>query len=148
MRFDESDARPLGRTARGVRGIRLAQGHRVIAMIILPSNQPVADTDQDTDQDRGIVGQEGINAHRMLTCQMIVNYLIGNRQQQTLIANTTFDARLVTNAGFPLVSTGGRITGLTFFRLPAKWIEIGTASEQTAEKHNPFCYGKMGATCS
>ncbi len=50
VRFDESDARPLGRTARGVRGIRLAQGHQVIAMIILPSNQLVADTDQDTNE--------------------------------------------------------------------------------------------------
>lgn len=38
VRFDEMDARPLGRTARGVRGIRLAEGHEVIAMIILPGD--------------------------------------------------------------------------------------------------------------
>ena len=37
VRFDESDARPLGRVAKGVRGIRLAEGHSVISMIILPS---------------------------------------------------------------------------------------------------------------
>jgi len=47
VRFDESDARPLGRTARGVRGIRLADGHRVISMIILPSNDDTPYVEED-----------------------------------------------------------------------------------------------------
>ena len=34
VRFKESDVRAMGRTARGVRGIRLLGGHRVIALII------------------------------------------------------------------------------------------------------------------
>ena len=34
MRFAESDVRAMGRTARGVRGVRLAGSHRVIALII------------------------------------------------------------------------------------------------------------------
>lgn len=34
MRFDENDVRPMGRTARGVRGIRMAEETRVIALII------------------------------------------------------------------------------------------------------------------
>ncbi len=34
VRFKESDVRAMGRTARGVRGIRLAGGHRVISLII------------------------------------------------------------------------------------------------------------------
>jgi DNA gyrase subunit A len=34
IRFKESDVRPMGRTACGVRGIRLAAGQRVIALII------------------------------------------------------------------------------------------------------------------
>ena len=34
VRFKESDVRAMGRTARGVRGIRLAKGHSVIALII------------------------------------------------------------------------------------------------------------------
>ncbi len=46
VRFDESDARPLGRVARGVRGIRLADGHQVISMIILPAEQtPPSESD-------------------------------------------------------------------------------------------------------
>jgi DNA gyrase subunit A len=34
VRFREDDVRPMGRTARGVRGIRLGEGHRMIALII------------------------------------------------------------------------------------------------------------------
>ena len=34
IRFDEGEVRPMGRTACGVRGIRLAQGQRVISLIV------------------------------------------------------------------------------------------------------------------
>jgi DNA gyrase subunit A len=34
VRFDENDVRPMGRQARGVRGIRLPTDHRVIALIV------------------------------------------------------------------------------------------------------------------
>jgi DNA gyrase subunit A len=34
IRFKESDVRAMGRTARGVRGMRLGAGHRVISLII------------------------------------------------------------------------------------------------------------------
>ncbi len=34
VRFEESDVRPMGRTARGVRGMRLAAGQRVIALLV------------------------------------------------------------------------------------------------------------------
>ncbi|MBK8739381.1 MAG: DNA gyrase subunit A [Betaproteobacteria bacterium] len=33
VRFDENDVRPMGRGARGVRGMRLAKGHRVMALL-------------------------------------------------------------------------------------------------------------------
>jgi DNA gyrase subunit A len=38
IRFDENDVRPMGRTAAGVRGIRLPEGQEVISLIIL--NEP------------------------------------------------------------------------------------------------------------
>ena len=38
IRFDENDVRPMGRTAAGVRGIRLPEGEEVISLIIL--NEP------------------------------------------------------------------------------------------------------------
>jgi DNA gyrase subunit A len=34
VRFNEQDVRPMGRTARGVRGIKLGEGQKVIALII------------------------------------------------------------------------------------------------------------------
>ena len=33
VRFDENDVRPMGRGARGVRGMRLAKGHKVMALL-------------------------------------------------------------------------------------------------------------------
>jgi len=35
IRFAESDARPMGRVARGVIGIRVAEGHEVVSMLVL-----------------------------------------------------------------------------------------------------------------
>ena len=37
VRFDENDVRPMGRTARGVRGMNLGDGHQVIAMLVAPA---------------------------------------------------------------------------------------------------------------
>ncbi len=34
MRFSENDVRPMGRTARGVRGMKLGSGHRVISLLV------------------------------------------------------------------------------------------------------------------
>jgi DNA gyrase subunit A len=41
IRFRESDVRPMGRTAKGVRGIRLGQGQRVISLIIVEEDMTV-----------------------------------------------------------------------------------------------------------
>jgi DNA gyrase subunit A len=38
VRFQETDVRPMGRTARGVRGIRLGKGHKMISLIIPQAN--------------------------------------------------------------------------------------------------------------
>ena len=40
-RFDESQVRSMGRTARGVRGVRLSDGHRVIALISVVEGQAI-----------------------------------------------------------------------------------------------------------
>ncbi len=39
VRFDESDVRPMGRTARGVRGMNLEEGQLVIAMLVAQNEQ-------------------------------------------------------------------------------------------------------------
>ena len=39
IRFHESDVRPMGRTAKGVRGIRLEKGDRIVGMEVLSHGQ-------------------------------------------------------------------------------------------------------------
>ncbi|HKO87753.1 MAG TPA: DNA gyrase subunit A, partial [Burkholderiales bacterium] len=39
VRFEESDVRPMGRAARGVRGMRLGDDHRVISMLVAENEQ-------------------------------------------------------------------------------------------------------------
>ena len=39
MRFDEHDVRPTGRIARGVRGMKLGAGHRVISMLVAKNEE-------------------------------------------------------------------------------------------------------------
>ncbi|HFD79134.1 MAG TPA: DNA gyrase subunit A, partial [Gammaproteobacteria bacterium] len=45
IRFREQDVRPMGRTACGVRGIRLAEGQRVIALIIVDEGDVLTATE-------------------------------------------------------------------------------------------------------
>jgi DNA gyrase subunit A len=53
VRFDENDVRPMGRTARGVRGMNLAEGQEVIAMLVAPAEiaegTPVSTDDAMSD---------------------------------------------------------------------------------------------------
>jgi DNA gyrase subunit A len=39
VRFDENDVRPMGRTARGVRGMNLEEGQQVIALLVAESEE-------------------------------------------------------------------------------------------------------------
>ncbi len=46
VRFDENDVRPLGRSARGVRGMMIEDGQSVIAMLVSEQEDPAAATDE------------------------------------------------------------------------------------------------------
>jgi DNA gyrase subunit A len=39
VRFDENDVRPIGRAARGVRGMKLGKGHQVISLLVAENEQ-------------------------------------------------------------------------------------------------------------
>ncbi len=45
VRFDENDVRPLGRSARGVRGMMIEEGQSVIAMLVSEQEDPSATAD-------------------------------------------------------------------------------------------------------
>jgi DNA gyrase subunit A len=48
VRFDENDVRPLGRSARGVRGMMIEEGQSVIAMLVSEQEDPNATADETT----------------------------------------------------------------------------------------------------
>lgn len=41
IRFQESDVRPMGRTARGVRGVRLKPGQKVVSLVVAKGDNPI-----------------------------------------------------------------------------------------------------------
>lgn len=53
IRFEEGNVRSMGRTARGVRGMRLLDGAEVISLIIPQSQTIDADADADSEADAG-----------------------------------------------------------------------------------------------
>jgi DNA gyrase subunit A len=52
-RFAGGEVRPMGRTARGVRGMRLAEGAHVVSMIVADGNTEAGDCDVLTATERG-----------------------------------------------------------------------------------------------
>src|SRR5207237_10580393 len=53
VRFDENDVRPMGRGARGVRGMNLAKGGKVIALLVAENEeQSVLNTTENGDGKR------------------------------------------------------------------------------------------------
>ncbi|WP_251979000.1 DNA gyrase subunit A [Salinicola avicenniae] len=65
IRFEESNVRSMGRTARGVRGMRLLEGAEVISLII-PQSQTI-DADADNDADAESVESDGDEQIYILT---------------------------------------------------------------------------------
>ena len=70
IRFDESDCRPMGRTARGVKGINLAEGEHVVSMLVAGGGDILTATvngygkrtrlEEFSSQNRGGMGLIGI----------------------------------------------------------------------------------------
>ena len=50
VRFDENDVRPLGRSARGVRGMMIEDGQSVIAMLVSEQEDPAAVPDENASR--------------------------------------------------------------------------------------------------
>jgi DNA gyrase subunit A len=59
IRFEETNVRAMGRTARGVRGMRLLEGAEVISLIIPQSQQIDADADSEAEGEEGAALENG-----------------------------------------------------------------------------------------
>ncbi len=56
VRFDENDVRPMGRQARGVRGMNLDDGQAVIAMLVAPAETAEAGTEGEPAEGAATAG--------------------------------------------------------------------------------------------
>ena len=82
VRFDENDVRPLGRNARGVRGMMLDEGQSVIAMLVAPDDQQIA---KETESTRTSVLTATINGYGKRTS--ITEYTRHGRGTKGMIAS-------------------------------------------------------------
>jgi DNA gyrase subunit A len=62
IRFEESQIRPLGRTAKGVRGIRLQTKDKVVSLIIAKADEPIL-----TATEKGYGKRTNVNEYRLQT---------------------------------------------------------------------------------
>ena len=76
VRFRESEVRPMGRTARGVRGVKLATGQRVISLIIVTNEESTVLTATENGygkrseiSDYGVKGRGGLGVISIQTTE-------------------------------------------------------------------------------
>ena len=68
---------------------------------ILP---PVGLIEVSREKIAAVIAQERVDADGLFSGQMVVDHLIGHRQQLALVAVTAFHPGLVADAGLPLVT--------------------------------------------
>ncbi len=125
IRFHESDARPMGRVSRGVRGIRLRTGDHVIGMDIVEENSQIfvisefgygkrTKISQFTAHKRGGVGIRSAVVNTKTGKLIGVKSLVGDEQEVIIISTSGQTIRL----GLKDISELGRATqGVRIMRL-------------------------------
>jgi DNA gyrase subunit A len=125
IRFHESDARPMGRASRGVRGIRLRAGDQVIGMDIVEENSQIfvisefgygkrTKISQFTAHKRGGVGIRSAIVNQKTGKLIGVKSLVGDDQEVIIISTSGQTIRL----GLSAISELGRATqGVRIMRL-------------------------------
>lgn len=125
IRFHEADARPMGRVSRGVRGIRLRTGDKVIGMDIVQKDSFMfvisefgygkrTKVEQFTPHKRGGVGIRSAVVNKKTGPLIGVKTLTGNDQEVIIISHQGQTIRL----GLKDIPTLGRATqGVRIMRL-------------------------------
>jgi DNA gyrase subunit A len=99
IRFNEKDVRPMGRTAAGVRGIRLKDGQKIIALIIPDDTKTLL-----TATENGYGQRTSLTQYRPIGRggQGVIAIITSERNGEVVAAtqvNDTDEALLITNAG-------------------------------------------------
>ena len=127
IRFAEDDVRPMGRTAGGVRGIRLPEGEEVISLIVLEQGvlEPAVLEQATPDAAAGMVLTASENGYGKLT--LVEDFPLHGRGGQGVIALQISDRnghmvgamQIKQDDEVMLISSGG-----TLVRTPVKDISI------------------------
>ncbi len=157
IRFSEEDVRPMGRVARGVRGIRLSEGREVVSMIVLGEGDILTATARGfgkrtpiADYPRHGRGGQGVIA---IQCSDRNGNLVGAVQvsddnQMMLISD---QGTLVRTRASEVSVVGRNTQGVTLIRLPDDETLIGVArlasiDEEDDESESEGEEGAEGST--
>lgn len=99
IRFEEAQVRAMGRTARGVRGIRLAEDHHVISLVVARSNGTIL-----TATENGYGKRTDVNEYRLTGRggQGIISIQVSDRNGQVVRSSqveNSDEVMLITNKG-------------------------------------------------
>jgi DNA gyrase subunit A len=132
VRFDESSVRPMGRTATGVRGIRLAASERVVSLIVAADDGDILTATQRgfgkrtelAEYPRKGRGTQGVVA---IKCSGRNGALVGAVQldaahELMLISN---QGTLVRTRAAEIARVGRNTQGVTLIRLPSEESLVG-----------------------
>ena len=132
VRFDESKVRPMGRTATGVRGIRLAASERVVSLIVVEGEGDVLTATQRGFGKRTELGEyprkgRGTQGVLAIKCSGRNGALVGAVQldaahELMLISN---QGTLVRTRAAEIARVGRNTQGVTLIRLPAEENLVG-----------------------
>lgn len=147
VRFDENDARVMGRTARGVRGIKLREGDEVVGVSVVEEGKTLITVTEKGFGKRNDFGC--FSAHSRGTMGVICHKLTAKTGELAGIAAVSDDddIMIITNEGtiirmavgsIPVYGSGGT-SGVIVMRLDdgAKIVNFAvTKSEKEEEKEN------------
>jgi len=132
VRFDESSVRSMGRTATGVRGMRLADGEQVVSLIVSAGDDDILTATERgygkrtplVDYPRKGRGTQGVIA---IQCSdrngaLIGAVQLGESHELMLISN---QGTLVRTRASEIARVGRNTQGVTLIRLPAEEALVG-----------------------
>jgi DNA gyrase subunit A len=132
VRFDESSVRSMGRTATGVRGMRLADGEQVVSLIVSAGDDDILTATERgygkrtplVDYPRKGRGTQGVIA---IQCSdrngaLIGAVQLGESHELMLISN---QGTLVRTRASEIARVGRNTQGVTLIRLPADEALVG-----------------------
>lgn len=140
IRFDEGEVRPMGRTACGVRGIRLAQGQRVISLIVTRAEGTILTVTENGFGKRTPLDQFPVKGRGGMGVISIKTSERNGEQVGAVLVEEQDEVMLITDGGTLVrnrvsdISLMGRGTqGVTMIRLSKKERLIGLARVESLD---------------